>query len=61
MSDRFTRPTPSMTAEQASRLARRYEALAEEMEDAEQFEDAALMARRAKWWLAYSTNLTKLP
>jgi hypothetical protein len=58
--DRFTRPSPSMTAIQASQLARRFEALAEELEDAEMHEEAALMARRAQWWLGYSDNLTRL-
>ena len=60
MSDRFTRPPPSMTAQDASRLARAFETLAEELEEAEMHEEATRMARRAQWWLAYSDNLTRL-
>jgi hypothetical protein len=58
--DRFTRADPSMTAGQASQLARRFEALAEELEEAEMHDEATVMARRATWWLAFSNNLTRL-
>jgi len=58
--DRFTRAPPDITAAQASQLARRFEALAEEFEEAQMHDDAAVMARRAQWWLNLSDNLTRL-
>jgi hypothetical protein len=56
-----TPPVPLMSALKARNIARSYEALAEQLEDAEMREQAATMGRRAKWWLAYSAVLAKVP
>lgn len=56
-----TPPIPLMSALKARNLALSYEAIAEQLEDAEMPEQAAAMGRRAQWWLAYATALKTLP
>jgi hypothetical protein len=54
-------PIPLMSALKARNIARSYEAIAEQLEDAAMPDQAAAMSRRAAWWLAYATALAAIP